>query len=219
MRWALPLIVVTTLCGQPRYFRDEEVKVVGEVHYGQTSDKIEYTAKPLYRAIYFEGQAGDKVDIKIESINGQAMAALTDSRYKPIVTNFGSNVTAVLPPGAEPYPNRYFVIIQEERHRPATFIVTVAKSGANTAEAQQDYLTCTGDSDCIAVPKAGCCNNGYRAAVNKNKVEEYRAANTCKLDHPICAQFIVTDRRIPKCNRTSHQCEMVQPIPPPPHQP
>lgn len=212
----LPLVFATALLGQPTFFRDEAVSVVGELHYGQTSDKIDYTSKPAYRALYFDGQPGDVVDIRITSTNGQALAVLADSQYKPIVTNFGSHVTAVLPPGPAPYPNRYFIILQEERRRPATFMVTLARSGTNANASQLDYLTCTVDSDCVAVPKAGCCNNGYKDAVNKDKIEAYRAANACKLRSVMCPQFIIEDKRIAGCNRQSHQCEMVEPRPPPP---
>ena len=200
---------------QPAFFRDEQVKVVGEIHYGQTSDKIDYTDKPLYRAVYFEGHAGDRVDIKVTSINGQALAALTDSRYKPIQSNFGSHLVTVLPASAEPYPDRYFVVIQEERRRPGTFTVTLEKTGTNPSAAAADYVTCSEDSQCIAVPKAGCCHNGIKEAVNRDKVDAYRAANTCKITHPICPQFMVDDRRVAHCNLTSHQCEMVESLPAP----
>ena len=91
---------------QPTFFRDAEVKVVGEIAYGQTSEPFVYTPKPLYRAVHFQGTAGDKVDIKVESTDGQAMIALTDSEYKPIASTFGSELMAVLPASAEPYPKR-----------------------------------------------------------------------------------------------------------------
>jgi hypothetical protein len=209
----VPALVAVALFGQPAFFRDQKVSVVGELKYGQTSDKIEYANKPPYVAVYFDGQTGDVVDIKITSINGQAMAALTDSQYKPIVSSFGSHVTAVLTPGPEPYPNRYFIIMQEERGKPATFTVSLQKIGANATAAQLDYLSCNVDSDCVAVPQAGCCNNGYKAAVNKDKIDSYRSANTCKIKNVICPQIFVEDRRLAQCNRTSHQCEMIEPPP------
>jgi hypothetical protein len=194
-------LLAAALVGQPTYFRDEEVKVVAELQYGQTSPMIEYTDKPRYRGVHFEGHAGDHVDIRVESINGQALSALTDTRYKPLVSNFGSHIATVLPPGAEPYPNRYFVIFQEERRHPATFTVTVQKEGAKSADAAADYLACQVDSDCIAVAKAGCCNNGYKAAVNKDRIEAYRAANVCKTGRAICPQFMVDDQRVAHCKR------------------
>jgi hypothetical protein len=125
-------------------------------------------------------------------------------------------VVAVLPPSSDPYPNQYFIVMQEERRNPATFTVTLQKTGENAAAAQLDYLTCKVDSDCITVPKAGCCNNGYKDAVNKDKIDSYRAANTCKIKNVVCAQVIVNDRRLAQCNRTSHQCEMVDPPNPAP---
>ena len=213
--YLVPAFLAASAFAQPRYFRDEEVKVVGDLQFGQTSDKIEYANKPPYVALYFDAHAGDKVDIKIASINGQAMAALTDSGYRPIVTNFGSHVTAVLPAGPEPYPNRYFIIMQEERRKPATFIVMLEKTAVNTGVAAEAYLACSVDADCVAVPREGCCHNGLKDAVNKNKIDEYRAANTCKVAHPICPQYIIDDRRVPQCNRTTHQCEMVRPVGPP----
>jgi len=209
VRYLIAIVFMVGLFGQPTFFREERVSVVGELKYGQTSDKIDYTDKPRYRALWFDGQTGDAVDIKVTSINGQGMAILTDSQYKPIVSNFGSHVTAVLPPGAEPNPNRYYIIIQEERRRPATFTVALEKTSRDPKTAQADYLMCSEDSDCVAVPQEGCCHNGVKAAVNKDKIEAYKAANTCKIARPMCPQFIMDDKRVAKCNRTSHQCEMV----------
>lgn len=198
--------------GQPSFFRDTEVKVVGEVQYGQTTDRLQYDAHPRYYAVHFDGKSGDKIDIKVTSINGQAMAALTTSDYKPVVSTFASHIAAVLPPSAEPYPNRYFIVVQEERQNPATFTITLSKIGSDSAAAT-DYLACKVDSDCVAVPKEGCCHDGLKDAVNKNAIDAYRTANACKLKNPICPQFIMNDKRVARCNVSTRQCEMVQPQP------
>jgi len=201
----------STLFGQPSYFRDVRVSVVQELQYGQTSDKLEYTGKPAYLAVHFQGHPGDKVDIRVESINGQAMSALTDSEYKPIVSNFGSHVTATLPPSALPSPYEFYVIFQEERQNPATFTVTVRKTGDDPAASKADYVSCNMDSECVAVPREGCCHNGYKDAVNRDKLDSYRQANTCKIKNVMCPQFLIDDKRTPVCNATSHQCEMQEP--------
>jgi len=201
----------STLFGQPTYFRDAKVSVVQELQYGQTSDKLEYTGKPAYLAVHFQGRPGDKVDIKVGSINGQAMSALTDSDYKPIVSNFGSHVTATLPVSALPSPYEYYVIFQEEHQNPATFTVTVQKTGDDPAASKADYVACNMDSDCAAVSREGCCHNGYKDAVNKDKIDSYRQANACKMKNAMCPQFLIEDRRAAVCNATSHQCEMQEP--------
>ena len=205
-RVGLICVFAVAISAQPSFFREAEIDVLGGIAYGETSAKLDYTNRPRYIALHFDGRAGDTVDIKIDSINGQAMAALTDSRYKPIVSNFGSHIVTTLPAGPEPYPNRYFIVIQEERRNPATFQVTLNKVAAGATGA--GYLTCSADSDCVAVPREGCCRNGYKDAVNKDRIAEYRRANACKFANPMCPQFIVNDTRVARCNSASHQCEM-----------
>ena len=213
------LIAEVLLAGAPRaqpsFFRRAEIKIVGELQYGERSDRVQYTPTPLYRALHFEGKPGERVDIRVESIDGQAMAALTDSRFKPIVSNFGSHITTVLPPSAEPYPITYYVVFREARKNPATFTVVLNRVGAQ-ADKAEDYYACTADSDCIAIPEESCCQNGYKAAVNRNRVAAYRAANACKLSNPLCPHLMVNDTRVARCDHATHQCRMVRPPPPPP---
>ena len=209
MRLLLPAFYALALSAQPTFFRDEEVRVVGQLQYGQTTEPFDYAKHDL--AVHFEGSPGDRVDIKIDSTDGQAMAALTDSHYKPIVSNFGSHVTAVLPPSADPYPHEYYVIFREVRRKPAAFRVSVQKVGENGAAARAEYLTCTADAECVAVAREGCCHNGYKDAVNKDKIADYRAANACRVPNTLCPQFRVVDRRVAECSYTTRQCEMVEP--------
>ena len=63
----------------------------------------------------------------------------------------------------------------------------------------------------MAVEREGCCHNGYKDAVNRDKIDSYRARNRCKIANPMCPQFLVEDKRAVECNYTSHQCEMVEP--------
>jgi hypothetical protein len=75
-----------------------------------------------------------------------------------------------------------------------------------------DYYSCAVDSDCVAVPKAQCCPNGFREAVNKQSVDAYRGSVACgNPRRRICPQYRVFDRRTPICGNESHRCEMVMP--------
>jgi hypothetical protein len=210
-RAVLLLLTAAGLFAQPTFFRHEEVKVVDQLQYGQATQRLQYTGKPPYLAVHFQGNPGDRVDIRIDSTDGQAAAALTESDYKPIISNFGSHIVTQLPPSAQPYPHEYYIIFQDERKRPATFTVSVQKLGASPEGAAAGYLTCRVDTDCIAVPREGCCNNGYKDAVNREKLAEYRAANACRLKNTICPQFRIEDARVPQCDFASHQCVMVEP--------
>jgi hypothetical protein len=58
------------------------------------------------------------------------------------------------------------------------------------------------------VPRAGCCDNGYKEAVARGKGDAYRKANACA-KKVMCPHFMVNDTRKVACNPTAHQCEMV----------
>jgi hypothetical protein len=72
------------------------------------------------------------------------------------------------------------------------------------------FTPCTLDSDCVAVPQAGCCSNGWLAAVSSCMLNAYEAANACTTPNPICPQYFVNDTRVALCDNTSLSCELVQ---------
>jgi hypothetical protein len=92
-----------------------------------------------------------------------------------------------------------------------TAAVGVAASDAPASpDGGPDFYSCGVDSDCIAVPKASCCPNGFLEAVNKQSPDAYHASFACG-KHRLCPQFRVMDRRQALCSNESHRCEMVQP--------
>jgi hypothetical protein len=68
---------------------------------------------------------------------------------------------------------------------------------------------CQWDDDCVAVPLAGCCYNGWKTAVSRADVGVYENARACSRPRPICPMYIVNDTRVAECNRATHKCEMV----------
>jgi hypothetical protein len=82
-------------------------------------------------------------------------------------------------------------------------------AGSADGEPPADYRACQGDGDCVAVPLAGCCDNGWKTAVNSCEVDAYEDAFACHRERPICAMYIVRDTRVAECNRATHLCEMV----------
>ena len=75
----------------------------------------------------------------------------------------------------------------------------------------KDFFGCKLDSDCVAVPVAGCCDNGWKIAVNVNEVSAYDAANACTNPHPICPEYVVNDTRVAECDFTTNSCTMIDP--------
>jgi len=74
-----------------------------------------------------------------------------------------------------------------------------------------DITGCTRNTDCVAVPRGGCCNNGWLEAVNAQKVEAYRQASRCIARNVMCTHLMVNDQRVPHCSTTTHLCEMIPP--------
>jgi hypothetical protein len=74
------------------------------------------------------------------------------------------------------------------------------------------FQACQSDSDCVAVPRVGCCNNGWKEAVNVSQQDAYAASFTCTQRHP-CPMYIVRDMRVPRCDTSTHLCAMVRPQP------
>ncbi len=87
---------------------------------------------------------------------------------------------------------------------PGTAATLDADAGAATA-----FQACQSDSDCVAVPRVGCCHNGWKEAVNVAQKDAYAASFTCQT-RPLCPMYIIRDMRVPRCDLHAHLCGMVQ---------
>ena len=72
------------------------------------------------------------------------------------------------------------------------------------------YRACKMDSDCVAVPRVGCCDNGWKEAVASSQKDAYAASFHCQ-ERPICPQYKVQDARVALCDNASHLCAMEKP--------
>lgn len=87
-----------------------------------------------------------------------------------------------------------------------------SSSEAQDEELRKSIQACSVDADCTAVPRGGCCSNGWMEAVNKHHVVAYEHATACKLNPPpMCPMYMVHDTRVPECNTSTKKCEMVAP--------
>lgn len=85
-----------------------------------------------------------------------------------------------------------------------------------SAEVQDQDLrasitSCKVDDDCVAVPRGGCCSNGWMEAVNKHHVRAYENATKCTVHNMMCPMYMVHDTRVAQCNTGTNKCEMVEP--------
>jgi hypothetical protein len=77
--------------------------------------------------------------------------------------------------------------------------------------APAQFRACKTDSDCIAVPRVGCCRNGWKEAVAATQKDAYVKSFTCPEAHPICPMYLINDQRAALCENRSHLCTMFKP--------
>jgi hypothetical protein len=98
---------------------------------------------------------------------------------------------------------------------PASAAPPMASAGPGAdvdAGVAAQFRTCQKDADCVAVPRAGCCHNGWKEAVAASQRDAYEKANACTITpRPVCPMYIVRDPRIAKCDAQSKLCVLVQP--------
>ncbi len=189
------------------------IQVLGPIAFGQTSTVVTYHDAPRYRAFSIAAQPGDPIDLWVRSPNGNAVAWLLDARFQILARNDDANrgtrdahIATTVPAGA---PVNWYIVFREAHFRDATFTVTLAAKPAPPV----NFLTCTIDSDCVAVSIGGCCPSGKKAAVNNSvdAINGYAAAHACNNPHPICPEILFVDKRVPNCNFQTNTCEMVDP--------
>ena len=187
--------------------KSAQIKVVGSLDYGQTSDAFDYTATPEYRAVKFAGSAGDDVDVWVRSTNGgDAVAYLLDNDFKEIARNddaskttLDSHIKATLPKNASA---THYVVFRDYYGSKASF--TVALKGPSA------IFACNTDADCTVVAK-NCCTNLGNTAVAKGEEQAYRDSLACPA-HLICPMIAtMDDHGVAECNGATKACEYVLP--------
>jgi hypothetical protein len=176
---------------------------ISSLGYGKTSSPVMVRANS-YGWFQLSGNIGDDISIWVRSQNGDAVAFLLDANDDVIASNddadystSDAHLTATLPADGT-----YFIAFREYSYSAATFTVSLSGSGV---------LTCAVDNDCIAVAQAGCCDNGYLAAVNKGRTADYAALYACSQMSPICSLVKVNETRVAQCDFSAGKCQMIQP--------
>jgi len=198
----LAALLVLPCLAQPDSFDRKEIKLLGSLDYGQTSAPARLSVRPPYSAYDFNAKPGDRIEITVHG-EGTLQAFLTDAEYKKVAGG-STHFSYTFDPASK--PGTFYILVSETHHQTSSFTVDLERPSTVA-----DYLSCSADSDCVAVDRAGCCHNGYKDAVNASQLEAYRAANACQDAHHMCPMFMIVDKRVARCDTTLKRCQMVQP--------
>jgi len=136
-----------------------------------------------------------------------ALVACATSQSSPTTTAPVVSASAsVEPVVATPAP-----VVASASAAPAASEAAQPAPGDGSTGVGAQFRACTADTDCIAVPRASCCDNGWKEAVAASQKDAYAQANACTRRRPICPMYRVRDRRVPYCDPQAHLCTMKQP--------
>jgi hypothetical protein len=114
---------VAFLAGQN--LKVDDVKVVGDLNYGQTSAPVECSGVPSYCAFVFNGQGDDRIEIDVSSAEGKAFVAIADGALAELTT--GTNRVVFSLPRRGPDRETYYIVFRDSESKPRRFIVALKK--------------------------------------------------------------------------------------------
>jgi hypothetical protein len=125
MRRVFPSLfaAVAFLAGQN--FKVEEVKVVGDLNYGQTSAPAECSGVPSYCAFVFNGQGNDRIEVDVSSVDGKAFVAIADGALAELTS--GTNRVVFSLPRRGPDAETCYIVFRDSERKPRRFTVALKK--------------------------------------------------------------------------------------------
>jgi hypothetical protein len=132
---------------------------------------------------------------------GLALAACAEPATSAVVTAPVGSAAPATDPGGPPVDAAGTLASADPPHS--------SGPDQDDAGAPARFRGCGADADCVAVPRVGCCHNGWNEAIAASQRDAYAASFTCPEAHPICAMFIVHDTRKPRCPAATRLCTLV----------
>jgi hypothetical protein len=102
-------------------FSPADVKVMGDLRYGQTSEAVDCSPSSPYYAFVFNGKGGERVDLVVKSPDRQAFVAFADPSLNEIARGTG-HLTVTLPDRG-PDPEAYYIVFRDSEGKSGRFTV------------------------------------------------------------------------------------------------
>ncbi len=106
-------------------FPPADVKVMGDLSYGQTSNAVDCSKASPYYAFVFNGKAGERVDVVVKSEDRQAFVAIGDPSLNQLASGTG-HVTFTLP-NRGPDAEGFYIVFRDSESKDARFTVELKK--------------------------------------------------------------------------------------------
>jgi hypothetical protein len=113
-------------------FPPADVKVMGDLSYGQTSSAVECSSASPYYAFVFNGKGGERVDVVVKSEDRQAFVAIGDPSLNQLASGTG-HVTFTLP-NRGPDAEGFYIVFRDSESKDARFTVELTKLPPETSK-------------------------------------------------------------------------------------
>jgi len=113
-------------------FPPADVKVMGDLRYGQTSNAVECSSASPYYAFVFNGKAGERVDVVVKSEDRRAFVAIGDPSLTQLASGIG-HVTVTLP-NRGPDAEAYYIVFRDSESKDGRFTVELKKLAPETSQ-------------------------------------------------------------------------------------
>ena len=114
---------LTFLAGQD--FKADNVKIVGDLNYGQTSDAVECSSGDSYCAFVFNGQGNDRVEVTVKNLDGNAFVAIANGTLTQLTSGTNRLVFSLLKSG--PDPEAYYIVFRSREKKAGHFTVELKR--------------------------------------------------------------------------------------------
>lgn len=125
MRRFFPSLFATVAILAGQNFKVDDVHVVGDLTYGQTSAPVECSGVPSYCAFVFNGQGRDRIEVDVSTVDGKAFVAIADGALAQLTS--GTNRVVFSLPRRGPDAEAYYIVFRDSESKPRRFTVALKK--------------------------------------------------------------------------------------------
>jgi len=111
---------------KPVSYISDDVRVLGDLDYGQSSGWVSYSPSPHYSAFVFSAYGGESVEVAVKGADRRAFVAVADSSLNQIES--GATHLSVHLPYRGPDIEVWYIVFRSFDNRPARFTVQVNKT-------------------------------------------------------------------------------------------
>lgn len=106
-------------------FPPADVKIMGDLRYGQTSEAVECSSASPYYAFVFNGKANERVEVVVKSADRQAFVAVADPSLNQLTSGTGHVVITL--PNRGPDAEAFYIVFRDSESKDGRFTVELKK--------------------------------------------------------------------------------------------